>query len=585
MNAELDQLVAEVAEATGAANPAWLEDDAPVLEEAEAQDSFYLVGIIGGKDVGKSALVNALVGREITLRTSYGPGTQTVIAYAHASQRKALQELLEREVAGRYAIIEHDLPHLTRQVLLDLPDIDSHWGDHLAITRKMLRHMLFPVWMQSIEKYADRQPQELLARVAAGNAPGNFVFCLNKVDQLQRSGVGGQRSEEGDELRQDYASRLQRVLQLDHTPRIWAISALHPDRYDLPALRETLARQKSDEAVRESRRKAALRQKASVLAWLTDQNLPDRAARLARLQDEAEEFVNERLGEPILESLLPRLTDDPLYRQSILDDCLSKRVSRWPIVNVLHPIFAAIAGFFRRNAEPAPRPLTTPTGEALVDQQLRTLAPDRTLGEMIQRSFALLQQSQPAASVLYKDRKLWESLPASTAAAKLRDMMIATVDHQRAAACARLDRDGPWSLLRGLLTIGALLWFPFIQPLAETWLANRVAASQPAMQQQGLPLLFVRLLSLNNLIGTLTSLLIYFAVLWLILRWDTRRRVDRQFARWKRLEGLDPSLSLTAKTLEWLAGLVKPIREAREKMEGLAGRVEELRSSSGAEST
>jgi hypothetical protein len=583
MNAELDQLVAEVAEATGAAKPPWLEDDAPVLEQAEAQDSFYLVGIIGGKDVGKSALVNALVGREITQRTSYGPGTQTVIAYAHASQRSVLEKLLDREVPDRYTIVEHDLPNQSRQVLLDLPDIDSYWGDHLTITRKMLRHMLFPVWMQSIEKYADRQPQELLAKVAAGNAPGNFLFCLNKVDQLQRSEVGGQRSEEVEELRQDYASRLERVLQLDHPPRIWAISALHPDRYDLPALRETLARQKSDEAVRESRRKAVLRQKASVLAWLTEQNLPDRAARLARLQEEAEEFVNERLGEPLLDTLLPRLTDDPLHRQSILDDCLSRRVSRWPIVNVLHPIFAAIAGFFRRNAEPAPRPLTTPSGEALVDQQLRSLAADRTLGEMIQRSFALLQQSQPTASALYKDRKLWESVPAATAAAELRDALIGTVDRQRAAACARIDRDGPWSLLRGLLTIGALLWFPFIQPLAESWLANRATASQPAAPQQGFPLLFVRLLSLNNLIGTLTSLLIYFAVLWLILRWDTRRRVDRQFARWKRLESLDPSLNLTARTLEWLSALVSPIREARERMEALARRVEALRRSVGVE--
>ena len=53
----------------------------------------------------------------------------------------------------------------------------------------MLRHMLFPVWMVSIEKYADRQPQEMLRKVAAGNAPENFVFCLNKVDQVEEPGV------------------------------------------------------------------------------------------------------------------------------------------------------------------------------------------------------------------------------------------------------------------------------------------------------------------------------------------------------------------------------------------------------------
>src|SRR5207248_7990522 len=106
---------------------------------------------------------------------------------AHAEQARPLRELLEREVPGKYAILEHNIPRLLRQVLLDLPDIDSHWGDHVATTRRMLRHVLFPIWMQSIEKYADRQPQELLKRVAAGNAPANFIFCLNKVDQLDGS--------------------------------------------------------------------------------------------------------------------------------------------------------------------------------------------------------------------------------------------------------------------------------------------------------------------------------------------------------------------------------------------------------------
>src|SRR5213078_1610946 len=171
-------------------------------------------------------------------------------------------------------------------------------GDHVTITRRMLRHMLFPIWMQSVEKYADRQPQELLKRVAAGNAPTNFIFCLNKVDQLEMSrdgrstGGGKTPSAEADptcgnsepmrELQEDYAARLQRALELESPPRVWGISAIHQDRYDLPALRELLAQQKSEDAVRDSQAKAALRQKASVLAWLTEQDLPARAARLAR---------------------------------------------------------------------------------------------------------------------------------------------------------------------------------------------------------------------------------------------------------------------------------------------------------------
>ena len=40
----------------------------------------YIVGLIGGKDVGKSSFVNALVGRPITEQSSHGPGTEAVIA-------------------------------------------------------------------------------------------------------------------------------------------------------------------------------------------------------------------------------------------------------------------------------------------------------------------------------------------------------------------------------------------------------------------------------------------------------------------------------------------------------------------------
>src|SRR2546421_9587803 len=131
MTPAVEQLVRETMELTGAATPQLLEDDAPVLgDEALGQadgdgGDFYLVGIIGGKDVGKSALVNALVGRPITAITSHGPGTEIVVAYAHSSQEPALRELLEREVPGKFRIVTHNIPHLGRQVLLDLPDIDS----------------------------------------------------------------------------------------------------------------------------------------------------------------------------------------------------------------------------------------------------------------------------------------------------------------------------------------------------------------------------------------------------------------------------------------------------------------------------
>src|SRR4051812_11648604 len=170
MSSDLDQLVTDTIELTGASPPDLLADDSPALiarqDDGDVPVELYLVGVIGGKDVGKSSLINAIVGQEITARTSHGPGTEHVIGYAHRAAVPELRALLEREVPGRYEIRPHDVDGLRGQVLLDLPDVDSIYADHVETTRRMLRHMLFPLWVQSIEKYADQQPQRLLARVA-----------------------------------------------------------------------------------------------------------------------------------------------------------------------------------------------------------------------------------------------------------------------------------------------------------------------------------------------------------------------------------------------------------------------------------
>ena len=165
MDQHLRQLVDDVANLSGVTPPLLLSDDAPIPNTRSSP--FYFVGIIGGKDVGKSALINAIVQAPITLETGYGQGTQQVVAYVHRNHEAAVRELLTREVPEQFTIVPHDIKSIASQVLLDLPDIDSHWESHAKLTTRMLRFMLYPIWMQSIEKYADRQVQDLLRRVAS----------------------------------------------------------------------------------------------------------------------------------------------------------------------------------------------------------------------------------------------------------------------------------------------------------------------------------------------------------------------------------------------------------------------------------
>ena len=80
MTTDVQQLVADAIDLTGALPPELLDADAPVYSaDDDATESIYLVGLIGGKDVGKSSLVNALVGQAISQQTSYGEGTHSVL--------------------------------------------------------------------------------------------------------------------------------------------------------------------------------------------------------------------------------------------------------------------------------------------------------------------------------------------------------------------------------------------------------------------------------------------------------------------------------------------------------------------------
>ena len=572
MTPTVEDLVRETMELTGAAEPTLLDRDAPVLDTRalEAQDgSFYLVGLIGGKDVGKSALVNALAGRNITETSAYGPGTESVIAYAHVSQEKPLRELLDRQVPGQYRIVTHELGALRRQVLLDLPDFDSHFASHLQITRTMLRHMLFPVWLVSIEKYADRQPQQMLSAVAEGNTPQNFIFALNKVDQLSK------QSQAAAELRDDYARRVQRALSLPSAPRVFMISAMHPTEFDLPELRAALSQEKTPQAVKQSQELAAQRQDRVLLAWLDTQELPQRARRLAELQEQVQELCADRIAGPLVDVVIPRLLDDPETRGALAEEILTERVARWPIVRLIHtlvsPLLVLLRGARARNAAP----LQTPEG--LVEIVLKETG--YSPGQLVQTTFAQLRQSRPELASLYAHNKLWEQMPADLAAAELRRTLGATIQRQRDAARAALIRpDWLGALPRLLLTIGALIWFPFAQPILQAILGSPNASSWSVPE---LLRLVVSVLSADYLLKSVGFLILYFIALWLALRWNTQRKVAATVSQWRDAAHGDSSVSLFAQTLQWLDALVTPVRQASDRMESLAGRAEAARNQFG----
>ena len=567
MTSDFRQLVHDIAEVTGAPPPLLMDDDAPVLDESALEDQpLYLVGLIGGKDVGKSAMVNALVGQDITPRTSHGPGTEIVIAYAHESAQADLRALLDAEVPNQYRIVTHSISRLRRQVLLDLPDIDSHYAAHVEVTCRMLKHMLFPIWMQSVEKYADRRPRELLAVVSSGNDPKNFLFCLNKADQI----IAREGEKAAEELRRDFASRIAKQLAMDEPPRVFLVSAIHPDRYDLPELRNLLADQKSDAVVDASRQLASRRQDVSLAEWIRHQDLSQRLAALERLERAAEEDLAARVGVPLIDITIPRLLDDPAHRLALADELMQQRVARWPIVNVVHVLLGPLLSVLRLRL-PIQQQLGLAGPDELVAQHLHSAgsATGQRVADTIQSVFATLQQSSPHVSQLYANHKYWEPLPAESAEADLRRRLASTIERQRSLVRTRFSSRGFFgALFRILLTIGALLWFPILQPLLEAYL-NDARGRQ-------LALLAVQLTGVTYLFKHVGFLVLYFILLWMIIKWDTQRRVDRHLAAWKSADNLDPTLSLPGQVIEWSNTLLHPLRQARHRLADLVHRASTL---------
>jgi hypothetical protein len=556
MTSELRQLIDETIALTGAAPPEMLDGDAPLLAESGPAE-MYIVGLVGGKDVGKSSLVNALAGEPITRATSHGPGTETVVAYVHRSMEPELRALLSREVADRFTIITHDIAALGGQVLLDLPDIDSRYEHHIQITRRMLRHMLYPLWIQSIEKYADQRPQQLLAAVAEGNDPANFIFCLNKADQL----VAREGRAAADELRSDYASRVAKAIGLPEPPKVCLISATQRDDFDLPALRNMLSHAKPRASVTAARGLAQRRQDRSLFGWLGRQRLSERLEQLKRIEHDAEEMTADRIAVPLLDEAIPRMLDDPGMRMALLAPATRRRMARWPIVNAIDSLLSPVMALVQKNLS------ASPTSSADPNSYLGA----GSVAASVQAAFAQLHQLHPSLGEIYRDRRPWEAMHADLASAELSRLYDAVVQRQRQSV---MERVGGGSVIlapfRWLLTIGAILWFPIVQPILAVMLQESTWRFTRRMA-----LVVVEALSVAHLLQCTTFLLLWFGVLWMLLRFGTQRRVARIIAQWKTLNG-DEGLSLAAQTLRWIDELLDPIRRRREQIQRIVEKSEKL---------
>ena len=187
--AEVDALAAELS-AWAERSPAW-----PPARHCQALgrrllarvdtlrvrlDAPLVVATLGGTGTGKSTLVNALVGAEVSSAGRERPTTRQPTLVCRPGLRLAMLGIDPDSVT----VIERDAPVLRDLVLLDCPDPDTTEdealrGTNLAKLRELLPHCDVLLVATTQQKYRSARVAEELAGAAAG---ARLVFVQTHAD-------------------------------------------------------------------------------------------------------------------------------------------------------------------------------------------------------------------------------------------------------------------------------------------------------------------------------------------------------------------------------------------------------------------
>jgi hypothetical protein len=143
-----------------------------------------VVALAGGTGSGKSSLVNALAGEEVTPTGVQRPTTSEPVAWIPQDPEPGLTRLLD-DMSIHNRVGQDRYPWLA---LIDLPDTDSVVLDHRQEVLRVLPLVDAVVWVMDPEKYQDaRMHRDHIAPAASSS--DRFVFLLNQVDRLPQGAI------------------------------------------------------------------------------------------------------------------------------------------------------------------------------------------------------------------------------------------------------------------------------------------------------------------------------------------------------------------------------------------------------------
>jgi GTP-binding protein EngB required for normal cell division len=184
----LDEAVARLRTAVEAARSIGLEAEAAEARQVARRigrrsgfgGTVYVMALAGGTGVGKSSVLNALAGEEISPARAIRPTTDAPIAWVATPRLLELGGLLE------WLKVERTLTHQHRALadvcILDLPDVDSVRDAHRAMVDTLLPRIDAVTWVVDPEKYDDARVHAYWRELAPH--ADRLRFVLNKADRL-----------------------------------------------------------------------------------------------------------------------------------------------------------------------------------------------------------------------------------------------------------------------------------------------------------------------------------------------------------------------------------------------------------------
>lgn len=549
---QLDSLNNEIADLTGV-EPVALSHQTGAAEK----DALFLYGVVGGKDVGKTVLINQLAGAQISVETDMlDEGTQEAVAYCHHQDVPILKKRLATEVAGRIKFVNHDRDTLRNVVLIDFPDFDSRFIAHRQDTRRLAQHLQGLIWVTTPRKYGDHELLNQLEAIAQSH--DNYFVVLNKIDQLENIAAL-------DTVRQEIISYLngqcrKRRIPFSNPDRFFIISALEPEAYEFKQLHDRLIRRHSSEEISEAKNKnlqAEFTKNFQRIGSYYD--LRGRIQEIDGALERIENKVVEQFSEQYYETVWRRVAILETLRRRISGMLFTKQIEGWPILRLLfYPLSGIVSGFGGRLAfakadqewSDSPRDLLRHAGQpaSLRMQKIRMA---------VEESFPKLKKDfgdTPDFAKLLDDQ--------------FYDFLNQYEDQVTDQLVKEIIRPG---ILKRLLVYLPLIWFPFLQPVCLHLAEVRDSLFSVAGWQDFYPIL-ISLFGSGFLLVSLVFLLLFYTV-WLVM-------IYAHGARKAQKKGAEEFKNLWyAQFLTWTAeALAAPLPEVRAGLTNKIAQLDQIKS-------